>query len=72
MNLELLQAKRLSKCIKSVQMADYLGIRKETYSRKENGHKKFTNAEKIALSVILNLKKQDMIDIFGSEIIWVF
>ena len=53
-------------------MADYLGIRKETYSRKENGHKKFTNAEKIALSVILNLKKQDMIDIFGSEIIWVF
>ena len=52
-------------------MARYLGIRKETYSRKENGHKKFTNAEKIALSVILNLNKQDVLDIFGG-IIWVF
>ena len=70
--MDLLKIKRQNKGITSVQMARYLGIRKETYSRKENGHKKFTNAEKIALTVILNLKKQDMIDIFGREIIWVF
>ena len=69
MNTELLQEKRINKGIKSIQMADYLGIRKETYSRKENGHKKFTNAEKIALTVILNLKEQDILDIFGGEII---
>ena len=68
--MELLKIKRKDKGITSIQMSRYLGIRKETYSRKENGHKKFTNAEKIALSVILNLKKQDMIDIFGREIIW--
>lgn len=67
--MNLLKIKREDKGITSVQMSRYLGIRKETYSRKENGHKKFTNAEKIALSVILNLKKQDMIDIFGREII---
>ena len=67
--MNLLKIKRQDKGITSVQMSRYLGIRKETYSRKENGHKKFTNAEKIALSVILNLKKQDMIDIFGREII---
>lgn len=67
--MELLKIKRQDKGITSVQMARYLGIRKETYSRKENGHRGFTNAEKIALSVILNLKKQDMIDIFGREII---
>ena len=70
--MDLLKIKRQDKGITSVQMARYLGIRKETYSRKENGHKKFTNAEKIALTVILNLKKQDMIDVFGREIIWVF
>ena len=70
--MNLLKIKRENKGITSIQMARYLGIRKETYSRKENGHKKFTNAEKIALTVILNLKKQDMIDIFGREIIWVF
>lgn len=67
--MNLLKIKREDKGITSIQMSRYLGIRKETYSRKENGHKKFTNAEKIALSVILNLKKQDMIDIFGREII---
>ena len=70
--MNLLKSKREDKGITSIQMSRYLGIRKETYSRKENGHTKFTNAEKIALSVILNLKKQDMIDIFGREIIWVF
>ena len=70
--MNLLKIKREDKGITSVQMSRYLGIRKETYSRKENGHKKFTNAEKIALSVILNLKKQDMLDIFGEDIIWVF
>ena len=69
MNTELLQEKRINKGIKSILMAEYLGIRKETYSRKENGHKKFTNAEKIALTVILNLKEQDILDIFGGEII---
>ena len=67
--MNLLKIKREDKGITSIQMSRYLGIRKETYSRKENGHKKFTNAEKIALSVILNLKKQDMIDIFGRKII---
>lgn len=67
--MDLLKSKREDKGITSVQMSRYLGIRKETYSRKENGHKKFTNAEKIALSVILNLKKQDVLDIFGKEII---
>ena len=65
MNSELLQAKRLSKCIKSVQMADYLGIRKETYSRKENGKKEFSKSEKIALAVILNLNRREFFDIFG-------
>ena len=70
--MNLLKSKREDKGITSIQMARYLGIRKETYSRKENGHKKFTNAEKIALSVILNLKKQDVLDIFGEDIIWVF
>ena len=70
--MNLLKIKRQDKGITSVQMARYLGIRKETYSRKENGHKKFTNAEKIALSVILNFKKQDMLDIFGEDIIWAF
>ena len=69
--MNLLKIKRQDKGITSVQMARYLGIRKETYSRKENGHKKFTNAEKIALSVILNLKKQDVLDIFKEDIIWV-
>ena len=67
--MNLLKIKREDKGITSIQMSRYLGIRKETYSRKENGHKKFTNAEKIALSVILNLKKQDMLDIFGEDII---
>ena len=70
--MNLLKSKREDKGITSIQMSRYLGIRKETYSRKENGHKKFTNAEKIALSVILNLKKQDMLDIFKEDIIWVF
>ena len=70
--MNLLKIKREDKGITSIQMSRYLGIRKETYSRKENGHTKFTNAEKIALSVILNLKKQDMLDIFGEDIIWVF
>ena len=69
--MNLLKSKREDKGITSIQMSRYLGIRKETYSRKENGHKKFTNAEKIALTVILNLKKQDILDIFGG-IIWVF
>ena len=69
--MNLLKSKREGKGITSIQMARYLGIRKETYSRKENGHKKFTNAEKIALSVSLNLKEQDVLDIFGG-IIWVF
>ena len=69
--MNLLKSKREDKDITSIQMSRYLGIRKETYSRKENGHKKFTNAEKIALSVILNLKEQDVLDIFGG-IIWVF
>ena len=67
--MNLLKIKRQDKGITSVQMARYLGIRKETYSRKENGHKKFTSAEKIALTVILNLKKQDILDIFGEDII---
>lgn len=70
--MNLLKSKREDKGITSVQMSRYLGIRKETYSRKENGHREFTNAEKIALSVILNLKKQDILDIFGEDIIWVF
>ena len=70
--MNLLKSKREDKGITSIQMSRYLGIRKETYSRKENGHKKFTNAEKIALAVILNLKEQDVLDIFGSELIWVF
>ena len=69
--MNLLKIKRQDKSIKYVQMARYLWIIKETYSIKENAHKKFTNAEKIALSVILNLKKQDVLDIFG-VIIWVF
>ena len=68
--MSLLKIKRQDKGITSVQIARYLGIRKETYFIKENGHKKFTNAEKIALSVILNLKKQDVLDIFVVEIIW--
>ena len=67
--MNLLKSKREDKGITSIQMSRYLGIRKETYSRKENGHKKFTNAEKIALAVILNLKEQDILDIFGSELI---
>lgn len=67
--MNLLKSKREDKGITSVQMSRYLGIRKETYSRKENGHREFTNAEKIALSVILNLKKQDILDIFGEDII---
>ena len=67
--MNLLKSKREDKGITSIQMSRYLGIRKETYSRKENGHKKFTNAEKIALAVILNLKEQDVLDIFGSELI---
>ena len=67
--MNLLKSKREDKGITSIQMSRYLGIRKETYSRKENGHKKFTNAEKIALAVILNLKEQDVLDIFGGEII---
>ena len=70
--MNLLKIKRQDKGITSVQMSRYLGIRKETYSRKENGHREFTNAEKIALSVILNLKKQDILDIFKEDIIWVF
>ena len=70
--MNLLKIKREDKGITSIQMSRYLGIRKETYSRKENGHKKFTNAEKIALTVILNLKKQDILDIFKEDIIWVF
>ena len=68
--MNLLKSKREDKGITSIQMSRYLGIRKETYSRKENGHTKFTNAEKIALSVILNIKEQDVLDIFGGEIIW--
>lgn len=67
--MNLLKIKREDKGITSVQMSRYLGIRKETYSRKENGHREFTNAEKIALSVILNLKEQDILDIFGGNII---
>ena len=67
--MNLLKIKRQDKGITSVPMARYLGIRKETCARKENGHKKFTNAEKIALAVILNLKEQDILDIFGREII---
>ena len=70
--MNLLKIKREDKGITSIQMSRYLGIRKETYSRKENGHREFTNAEKIALAVILNLKEQDILDIFGGEIIWVF
>ena len=63
--MNLLKSKREDKGITSIQMSRYLGIRKETYSRKENGHKKFTNAEKIALSVILNLTRKEFSDIFG-------
>ena len=66
--MNLLKIKREDKGITSIQMARYLGIRKETYSRKENGHRGFTNAEKIALTVILNLNKQDILDIFGGNI----
>ena len=69
--MNLLKSKREDKGITSIQMSRYLGIRKETYSRKENGQKKVTNDEKIALAVILNLKEQDILDIFGG-IIWVF
>ena len=65
MNTELLQEKRINKGIKSIQMADYLGIRKETYSRKENGKKSFSKSEKIALAVILGLNEKELIDIFG-------
>ena len=46
-------------------MADYLGIRKETYSRKENGKKSFSKSEKIALAVILGLNEKELIKIFG-------
>ena len=69
--MNLLKSKREDKGITYIQMSRYLGIRKETYKRKENGDKKFTNAEKLALSVILNLKEQDVLDIFGGNIIWV-
>ena len=65
MNTELLQEKRINKGIKSIQMADYLGIRKETYSRKENGKKSFSKSEKIALAVILGLNEKELIKIFG-------
>ena len=65
MNTELLQEKRINKGIKSIQMADYLGIRKETYSRKENGKKSFSKSEKIALAVILELNEKELIKIFG-------
>ena len=65
MNTELLREKRINKGIKSIQMADYLGIRKETYSRKENGKKSFSKSEKIALAVILGLNEKELIKIFG-------
>ena len=65
MNTELLQEKRINKGIKSIQIADYLGIRKETYSRKENGKKSFSKSEKIALAVILGLNEKELIKIFG-------
>ena len=67
--MNLLKIKREDKGITSIQMSRYLGIRKETHSRKETGHNKSTNAEKTALAVILNLKEQDILDIFGSELI---
>ena len=48
--MDLLKIKRQDKGITSIQMSRYLGIRKETYSRKENGHKKFLLLYQMQLS----------------------
>ena len=56
------------------KLADLMELNHSAICKMENGksYPSRKNAEKIALAVILNLKEQDILDIFGGEIIWVF
>lgn len=69
MNTLLLKSKRALFKVTQKDMADKLGITHVTYSLKENGKLEFTRKEISTISKVLNLKLEDINEIFfDSEI----
>lgn len=69
MNTLLLKSKRALFKVTQKDMADKLGITYVTYSLKENGKLEFTRKEISTISKVLNLKLEDINEIFfDSEI----
>ena len=64
MNNELLKRMRAYKGYRQYEMADIIGISRQTYNYKENGRLSFTSEEIIKISIQLNLRLDEVNEIF--------
>ena len=64
MKNDLLKRTRYYKGYKQYQMADIIGLSRQTYNYKENGKLPFTSEEIIKISIQLNLRLEEVNDIF--------
>lgn len=60
MNVNVLKSLRVKQGLKQKDVANYLGIKKNTYAGKENGNRKFTIEEAIKLSKLFDCSIEDI------------
>lgn len=60
MNVNVLKSLRVRQGLKQQDVANYLGIKKNTYASKENGQRKFNVEEAIKLSKLLKCNIEDI------------
>ena len=64
MNNDLLKRMRAYRGYKQYEIAEIIGLSRQTYNYKENGKLPFTSEEIIKISIQLNLRLEEVNDIF--------
>ena len=69
MNLDLLKRTRMYKGYNQYQMADGIGLTRQTYNYKENGKSSFNSDELLRIAIFLDLSHEDVNEIFFDNLI---
>ena len=69
MNLDLLKRTRMYKGYQQYEIADGIGLTRQTYNYKENGKSPFNSDELLRIAVFLDLNSKEVNEIFFDNLI---
>ncbi len=69
MNLDLLKRTRLYKGYQQYEIADGIGLTRQTYNYKENGKSSFNSDELLRIAIFLDLNFREINEIFFDNLI---